>query len=254
MFILAVDTSTPAGSVGVLRYERVLGVVSTWVAETYSSRIFRHLEFLLSELSMKTEQFDLFAVAAGPGSFSGLRVGLAAAKAWSEVHQKPIAAVSALEAVALQVGIQGRQEDKQPLIVPMIDARRGQIYAGVYRPISAKGGAIGPGSNGTGFKGLTRQGDERVMAAAEFLATLREQVHDEQVLFATPTPEIMAEALAASAFRDSPVVTASPVLAPSIGLLGLAQARRGELVDALHLEANYIRRSDAELVFKTTRA
>ena len=103
MLILAVDTSTPAGSVAVLHDERLLGVISTWVGETYSSRIFRHLEFLLRELSLKTEQFDLFAVAAGPGSFSGLRVGFAATKAWAEVHQKPIAAVSALEAVAAQV-------------------------------------------------------------------------------------------------------------------------------------------------------
>jgi tRNA threonylcarbamoyladenosine biosynthesis protein TsaB len=239
MLILAVDTSTQAGSVAVLRDERLLGVVSTWVEETYSSRMFRHLEFLLDELSMKTGQFDLFAVAAGPGSFSGLRVGLAAAKAWAEVHQKPIAAVSALEAVAAQVRVSSSEEGDLPLLVPMIDARRGQVYAGVYRPTS---------------KGLIRQGDESVMEPAEFLAALRDQVLDAPVIFVTPTPEILAVALAASPFRDSPALTASPVLAPAIGLLGLAHARRGELVDALHLQANYIRRSDAELVFKTTRA
>ncbi len=85
-----------------LRDERVIGTVSTWTDEIYSSRMFRHLEFLLQELSLGLGEFDLFAVAAGPGSFTGLRVGLAAVKGWAEVYRKPIAAVSALEAVAAQ--------------------------------------------------------------------------------------------------------------------------------------------------------
>jgi tRNA threonylcarbamoyladenosine biosynthesis protein TsaB len=99
---LALDTSSPAGSLAVLRDERVIGTVSTWTDEIYSSRMFRHLDFLLGELSLGLQAFDLFAVAAGPGSFTGLRVGLAAAKGWSEVFRKPIAAVSALEAIAAQ--------------------------------------------------------------------------------------------------------------------------------------------------------
>src|SRR3984893_1510071 len=102
MLLLAVDTSTPAGSLAVLRDGRVLGVVSTWVEETYSSLMFRHLDFLLGEFRLDLKQFEVFAVAAGPGSFTGLRVGLAAVKGWAEVFRKPIAAVSALEAVAVQ--------------------------------------------------------------------------------------------------------------------------------------------------------
>ncbi len=247
MLILAVDTTTQAGSVAVLNDERLLGVISTCVGETYSSRIFRQLEFLLHELSLKTEQFDLFAVAAGPGSFSGLRVGLAATKAWAEVHHKPIAAVSALEAVAAQVpDVFSSQEGGcgGPFLAAMIDARRGQVYAAVYRPIS---------KDSSSTNELIRQGVERVMEAPEFLAALRVQVGDASVIFTTPTPDILSGALAASSFSDSQVLTASPVLAPVIGLLGLAHARQGKLVDALHLEANYVRRSDAELVFKALR-
>ena len=99
---LALDTSSPAGSLAVLRDGKVVGVVSTWVDEIYSSRMFRHLDFILRELAIGLDQFDVFAVAAGPGSFTGLRVGLAAVKGWAEVYGKPIAAVSALEAVAAQ--------------------------------------------------------------------------------------------------------------------------------------------------------
>jgi hypothetical protein len=85
VLILALDTATPAGSLAVLRDEVVLGTISTWTGETYCSRMFRQLEFLLGELSLGLEKFDLFAVASGPGSFTGLRVGLAAVKGWAEV-------------------------------------------------------------------------------------------------------------------------------------------------------------------------
>src|SRR5208282_3697503 len=102
VLILALDTSSPSGSLAVLRDDKVIGCVSTWTDEIYSSRMFRHLEFLLRELSLDLKDFDLFAIAAGPGSFTGLRVGLAAVKGWAEVYGRPIAAVSALEAVAAQ--------------------------------------------------------------------------------------------------------------------------------------------------------
>jgi len=229
MLLLAVDTSTQAGSLAVLRDDQVLGVVSTWVEETYSSRMFRHLEFLLRELALDLGRFDAFAVAAGPGSFTGLRVGLTAVKGWAEVYQKPIAAVSGLEAVAVQA------RAAEALLVPVIDARRGQVYGGLYR---------------RGPDGLDRLGEESVMTPAEFLVAVAKLAAGSAVTFVTPTPEVLAEPLAASPFRSSPVEQVSTVLAPAIGWLGLARAHRGELVDALHLDANYIRRSDAELLWK----
>jgi tRNA threonylcarbamoyladenosine biosynthesis protein TsaB len=228
MLILAVDTSTQAGSLAVLREARVLGVVSTWTEETYSSRMFRHLEFLLQELGLKLDQFDLFAVAAGPGSFTGLRVGLTAVKGWAEVYGKPIAAVSGLEAVAAQARAQ------EPLLVPVIDARRAQIYAGLYE----RG------------EHLRRRGDEVVMQPAEFLAYLEREARGAELAFVTPTPEVLAAPLEQSAFSRAPVESVSTVLAPVIGRLGYARALRGELVDALTLDANYIRRSDAELLWR----
>jgi len=229
MLILALDTSTPAGSLAVLRGDRVLGVLSTCVDETYSSRLFRHLEFLLHELQLDLKQFDVFAVAAGPGSFTGLRVGLTAVKGWAEVYQKPIATVSGLEAVAAQA------RAPEALLVPALDARRGQIYAGLYDRAGA---------------GLKRRGDEVVMAPMEFLEYLASTVGDAALAFATPTPEVLAKPLAQSVFCGRPVETVSAVLAPIIGQIGSTCARRGEVVDALHLDANYIRRSDAELLWK----
>lgn len=229
MLILSMDTSTQAGSLAVLRDACVIGEISTWVDETYSSRMFRHLEFLLRELRLGLEQVDLYAVAAGPGSFTGLRVGLTAVKGWAEAYHKPIAAVSGLEAVAAQA------HAAESLLVPILDARRGQIYAGCYERRDAL---------------LRRLGEEVVMTPGEFLDHLGGLAGERRVAFASPTPEVIGEPVARSQFHGSVIESVSTVLAPIIGQLGLARAQRGELVDALTLDANYVRRSDAELLWK----
>ncbi len=228
MLILALDTSTQAGSLAILRGNQVIGQVSTWVSETYSSRMFRHLEFLLRELGLDLREMELFAVAAGPGSFTGLRVGLTAVKGWAEVYRKPIAAVSGLEAVAAQA------HATEPLLVPVLDARRGQVYGGLYERLDAN---------------LVLRGDEVVMAPGEFLDLLQSQAGDAPLAFVTPTPEVIAEAVAQSGFLSNPIEMVSTVLAPVIGQLGFTRAQRSEVVDALALDANYVRRSDAELFF-----
>ncbi len=237
VLILSLDTSSPAGSVAVLRDGKVIGVVSTWVDEIYSSRMFRHLEFLLRELAITLDQFDVFAVAAGPGSFTGLRVGLAAVKGWAEVYGKPVAAVSALEAVAVQAYSAG------PFLAPVLDARRSQVYYGFYDVTSHRG-----------QRTLKLDGEECVATPAEFLEALRSRGISQPTVV-TPVPELVASMLAAEGRGETPhkeikVEAVSATLAPAIGQLGFLQEQRGGLVDALTLNANYVRRSDAELHWK----
>src|ERR1700739_1238533 len=102
MLILALDTSTRMGSAAVLRDNVVLAEVSGYEETPYSTRLFRDVETLQTRANFRPDQVDLFAVAGGPGSFTGLRVGLTAVKAWAEVHRKPITAISGLEAIAAQ--------------------------------------------------------------------------------------------------------------------------------------------------------
>lgn len=241
MRILALDTTTRAGSVAVLEGNvdssppdaatgaHLLGVVATSSDEAYSTRLFRQLEFLLAELRMTTGDFDLFAVAAGPGSFTGLRVGLTAVKGWAEIHNRPIAAVSALEAIAFQV------QRPRKTIVAVQDAGRGQIYGGCYVRES---------------RDLRRIGDDVVMGPGEFWRHLHERTGGADLLFATPAAEFLASVTKGSPYENHVVVPVSRVLAPAVGQLGWAKALRGETCDALSLDAHYVRRSDAELLFK----
>lgn len=237
MILLAVDTATQTGSVAALRDGSLAGVISTASDEAYSSRLFRQLEFLLRELRLRVQDADAFAVATGPGSFTGLRVGLTAVKAWAEVFSKPIIGISGLEAIAAQTQIR----DENDLIAPVLDARRGQIFAALYKRDSSQ---------------LVMQGDERVCTVREFLASLGERASRETVHFVSPTPEILrgemeAQRSSALPIGVSPAIQeASPVLAPIIGQLAFERAARGEFTDALRLDANYIRRSDAELLWK----
>ncbi len=241
VLIFALDTSSPCGSLAVLRDENVIASVSTWTEEAYSSRIFRHLEFLLREVSLGLNAVDLFAVVAGPGSFTGLRVGLAAVKGWAEVYGKPIAAISALEAVAAQA------RSTAPVVIPVLDARRGQVYFGVYRRAGS-----------ADQHRLVLEGDERVATPEEFAAELRARNLHSGIVIATPAPEIVSSVMAR---RDGagessaaiPVDRVSAILAPHVGQLGYLRAQRGELTDALSLDANYVRRSDAEMHLKGPR-
>ena len=237
VLVLALDTSSPSGSLAVLRDEKVIGVVSTATGEVYSSRMFRELEFLLGELSLRMEELELFAVAAGPGSFTGLRVGLAAVKGWAEVYRKPIAAVSALEAVAAQ------WRSSAALVVPVRDARRGQLYFGLYRRPS--GGAPSESR-------LALDGEEYVMTPAEFFEALRQRTDGTEITIVTPQPELFSGVASQNEIANlkAIVAPASSVLAPFIGQLGFRQAQRGALADPLTLDANYVRRTDAELHWK----
>jgi tRNA threonylcarbamoyladenosine biosynthesis protein TsaB len=235
VLILALDTSSPVGSLAILRDEILLGTVATRADENFSSRLFRQLEFLLSELRLTLDQFDLFAVVAGPGSFTGLRVGLAAAKGWAEVGQRPIAAVSALEAVAAQ------SRTPADAIMAVLDARRGQVFFAEYRPTA----------NGE----LALMGDERLATPAEFLESLSRDQTASEIVIATPEKALVSTMLVGSPEKDGSnrafrIEEVSSMLAPTIGHLGFLRARSGRLTDSLTLDANYIRRSDAELRLK----
>jgi len=237
MLILAIDTTSRSGSVALLRDLELVSAVSSTDDVPFSSRLFRDVDRLMQQTGASVASIDLYAVATGPGSFTGVRVGLAAVKAWAEVYAKPVAAVSALEAMAAQAS------PAEPLVAGMADAHRGQLYAGLYE----RAGAPEPSA-------LRRRGDDVVLPPAECLSYLAQQAGGAGFLLRTTALEMVRAALAAYPVPGARAENADAALAPAIGRVGHARAKYGEkygeLVDALTLDAHYVRRSDAEVLWK----
>jgi tRNA threonylcarbamoyladenosine biosynthesis protein TsaB len=231
MLILALDTSSPAGSIALLRDCAVLASHKSAAGEPYSASILRDTKALLHRTGISLEEIDLIAIDAGPGSFTGLRVGLTTVKGWAEVWQKPIAPVSGLEAMAAQVEARvcrGR------LAAAVMDARRGQVFGAIFRRRSESGS-------------LDRVGEEVLATADGFLESLRETAGGEGFIIACSSLEVIGPTVEEKDGSGCEIRVVSAVLAPTIGQIAYEKGRRGEVVDALHLDANYIRRSDAEM-------
>lgn len=239
MLILAIDTSTRAGSVAFLRDRQVLAVVSALEDTPYGNRFFRDIEVLQSRAQFSLDQIDVFAVAAGPGSFTGLRVGLTAVKAWAEIHRKPIAAISGLEAIASQaIALQCQSQEDDGIIAPFLDARRGQVFGALYRR------TISPSTR------LEVEGEEAILFADEFLELVKRASGLSAPTLVSPTPDVISLDRVHAILPGVQIEQVSPVLAPLIGQLGYDRAVRGDLVDPLLLDANYVRRTDAESSWK----
>ena len=106
---------------------QVQGEIRLGCSVQHSERLFRSIGFLLDYVAFELADVELFVAARGPGSFTGLRVGLAAMEGFAAAHGKPGAGVSTLEALAWKSGI------RDAVIAPVIDARRGEVYGGLYR-------------------------------------------------------------------------------------------------------------------------
>jgi tRNA threonylcarbamoyladenosine biosynthesis protein TsaB len=238
MLILAIDTSTRMGGAAILRDSEVLAAVSGCEITPYSTRLFRDIALLQEITNLRMDRVDIFAVAAGPGSFTGLRVGLTAVKAWAEVHGKPIAAISGLEAIAAEsLTAEHPNATNAHFIAPFLDARRGQIFGAIYRRISGE------------TMGLALASDESILSVDEFLELVKGK-YPHAVQLVSPTPDVLPSARITEVLPGAQIVRVPAALAPAIGRLGFERAKRGELVDALRLDANYVRRSDAESAWK----
>jgi len=238
MLILAVDTSTRMGSAAILRDSEVLAEVSGYEETPYSMRLFRDIALLQDRANFRLDQIDVFAVAAGPGSFTGLRVGLTAVKAWAEVHGKPTAAVSGLEAIAAEFLVGETPSASNPtFIAPFLDARRGQVFGAIYRRI--------PGD----AMSLALASDESILSVDEFLELVKGK-SPQAVELVSPTPDVLPATRIKEVLPGARIAQVSAALAPAIGRLGFERAKRGDLVDSLRLDANYVRRSDAESAWK----
>jgi tRNA threonylcarbamoyladenosine biosynthesis protein TsaB len=242
---LAIDTCDARGSLAVVEGKRVLAVVAHETAEDYSTWLLPAVNRVLQVAGRCFAEIEVYAAAAGPGSFTGIRIALTTVKAWNEVFQRPIAGVSRLEALAIQAVGAGAEGNKggaggsvpPRFVVASCDAQRGQLYAAVYRRQA---------------EGLRRLGDERVVGPGELIRWASEEARDDRIAWVSlDTTSLAAEgAWLGRATRGEVLEELQPLVAPAIARIALRLATERKLTDALSLDANYIRRPDAEVKWK----
>ncbi|OGP59728.1 MAG: tRNA (adenosine(37)-N6)-threonylcarbamoyltransferase complex dimerization subunit type 1 TsaB [Deltaproteobacteria bacterium RBG_13_61_14] len=131
MKILAVDTATLAGSVALTEDDQLLGEVTLELPRKHSERLMPSIAFLLEQHGLKPQELDGLAVDLGPGSFTGLRVGLATMKGLAFSLNKPLVGINSLEVLVENAAF------AFGLLAPVLDARKGQVFTALFR---GKGG------------------------------------------------------------------------------------------------------------------
>jgi tRNA threonylcarbamoyladenosine biosynthesis protein TsaB len=223
MLFLVTDTSGKQGSVALARADErdhneveVIDV-ALLAGGMFSAQLVPQIAALLAQHHFAKSDIDAFIVAAGPGSFTGLRVGLAAIKALAEILKKPVVPVSLLEVVAVAGRTQGS-------VAAVLDAGRGDVYFGAYEIAGESVHVV----------------REQLLSKSEFLSEARGVT--------VVTPDLTWGAIAREA--GLPVVAADLPDAAMIARFGLTKLQAGETVSPEQLEANYMRRSDAEIFVK----
>jgi tRNA threonylcarbamoyladenosine biosynthesis protein TsaB len=198
--ILSIDTTSNLASIAITDGDRVIEEVVLPPGDGFDHVLFGEIETLLARHGLKLADIEGFASASGPGTFTGVRVGLAAAKGLAEALSRKVVAVSNLKAMA--------EFGTRELRAPWIDARRGDIYGAVYR------------------------------------STL-EPVQDEVVM--------KYDAWLASLPGDAEILSAPRPLAGAIGKIAARGFAAGRALDPAAVDANYVRRCDAEMQWKDVR-
>ena len=226
--ILALETATMCGSVAVVVENRCMGEFSLQTGETHSRRLLAGVDWLLKETTIECSDIDAVAVSLGPGSFTGLRIGLATAKGLAMAAGAKLIGVGTLDGLAAQFFSAG-----DVLICPVLDARKKEVYCGFYR--------------------CDNQGNPRLQGEYQVLSpeTLCEKIDEPVVLLGDGTSvygHLFREKLAGLLKETSP--GAFFPRAATIGLLALAKWEKEDFLDPATAEPIYIRPSEAELLFR----
>ncbi len=216
MTILALDTTSEYGSVAVRSNGQTAAEVAIHSTEGFAHLIFPAIEDVLSRANTGIKQVDCFAATSGPGSFTGVRVGLSAVKGLAEAAGKPAIGISNLKVLS--------SFGRNHLRAVVLDARRGDVYGAVYNsdlePLAA----------------------ETVLPFTAWL----ESLHEPEYEFITSPGGPFWVALQGTRFAAMPFTEVSRGLASAVALC----AEASQPVDPAALDANYVRRSDAELFWK----
>ena len=231
MKILAIDTSTMLGGIAIMDESLLIAESRLNVKSTHSERLMTEIEHCLKQSGIKISDIDVFAVATGPGSFTGLRIGLSTVKGFSYATGKQIVSVPTLEALAWNFPY-----SKYP-VCTMLDARKKEVYAGLFKWEE---------------ENFTRLINETPAKPEEFARDALRVTHDDKLIFAGEGAALyrdkIIEVMGEKAVFASPEKT---VPSPgNVAVLGLKKAKAGEFSEPVSLIPMYIRKSEAEVKWK----
>ncbi|MEW6418318.1 MAG: tRNA (adenosine(37)-N6)-threonylcarbamoyltransferase complex dimerization subunit type 1 TsaB [Nitrospirota bacterium] len=240
MKILAIETSTMLGGVAIMDdLSGLIVEVRLNVKSTYSERLMTEIDHIMEKAGLKISDIDVFAVTIGPGSFTGLRIGLSTVKGFSYATGKPIVSVPTLEALAWNFPY------CRPPVCTMLDARKKEVYAALFKwdnngfirlinEVSIKVDRLlekikenNPPFIKGGLEGFSY---EKIVFTGEGALLYRDKIIEvmgEKAIFASPDKMVPSPA--------------------NLAHLGIKKAKKGDFSEPVSLVPIYIRRSEAEI-------
>ena len=223
MLILSVDTTTPAGSVALLENTAVLSEVNSDSTLTFSERLLPAIHFILQTHGFKVQDIDAYALAVGPGSFTGIRIGVSTVKSLTRASGKPVAPVSGLKALALKLQGQGGR-----LFCPFLDAKKEEVYTALFE---SKGGRL---------EEIIPQG---VYSPDDFMSRLPS---NRIIVFIGSGVRVYREKIFGYLKDKARFSSRSLFIAREVGLLGYELLKEKKGIQSWDLEPLYFRKSQAE--------
>ncbi len=228
MKLLAVDTSNQSCSVGIIDNDRLLAEITLNTGQTHSKQIMKLIDTALTLSGLIISEIDGLAVTLGPGSFTGLRIGLSTIKGIASAGQKPVVGISSLDVLAFQYG------NTSNLICVLLDARKGEVYSARYRSIDGM---------------ISKIEDEAVQPPGQAISDINEPclfIGNGALLHRTTIIEKVGE------FVYFPPQNEHMIRASSVAYMGRLKFKKDDTGHIDGIVPHYIRKSDAELKRKTT--
>lgn len=228
MKILAIDTSTMLGGVAIMEDERLIAESRLNIKSTHSERLMTEIEHCLKRAELSISNIDVFAVAIGPGSFTGLRIGLSTVKGFSYAVGKPIVAVPTMEALAWNFPY-----SEYP-VCTLLDARKREVYAAVFK------------WEKDGFVRLVK---ETVSNPEDFLNNLSDLSGYDKFIFAGEGADLYEKNIVKH-FAEKAVFASPDKMVPlpsNVAMLGFQKALNKDFSEPVNLAPLYIRKSEAEI-------
>ncbi|MCR1898902.1 tRNA (adenosine(37)-N6)-threonylcarbamoyltransferase complex dimerization subunit type 1 TsaB [Irregularibacter muris] len=225
MKVLALDTSSIVATAALVDEDRVIGEMIINHKKNHSEKLMPIIQNLLEEVEVEIKEIDAFGVCIGPGSFTGLRIGMATAKALAQVADKPMVGISTLEALAYNLPF------SQGSICPILDAQRNQIYTGLYQWKN---------------KELIALEKDQAIGAEEWIEKLKDR---EKPIILVGDGVAKFGALFQENLQGKIMIAPPPVRMPrasSIGSLALQRVQEGKAQHFKDISPQYLRKSQAE--------